>query len=45
MFIWVHVCLTTVIGKPCWLEVERGADVEDVRVTALAQVGNAELGG
>ena len=31
------------VGKPRGFEVERGADVEDVRVTALAKVGNAEF--
>ncbi len=35
--------LTTVIGEPAWLQVERWADVEDVRVGALLHVRDAQL--
>ena len=35
--------LTTVVSKPEWLQVERRANVEDVGVTALLQVGDAQF--
>ena len=36
--------LTTVVAEPNWLHVERRTDVENVRVTALQQIGEAQLG-
>lgn len=39
--IWL---LTAVVGKPPWLHVEGRADVEDVGVPSLTQVGDTQLG-
>ena len=36
--------LTTVASEPPRLQVERWADVENVRVLALAEVGDTQLG-
>ena len=36
--------LTAMVSKPRWLHVEWRANVEDVRVTALKQVRDAQLG-
>lgn len=38
------VALTTVVFKPSWFKVEWWADVEDVRVSAIAEMRDAEFG-
>lgn len=38
------VTLTTVVFKPSWFKVEWWADVEDVRVSAIAEMRDTEFG-
>ena len=36
--------LTTVVFKPSWFKVEWWADIEDVRVSAIAEMRDTEFG-
>lgn len=38
------VTLTTVVFKPSWFKVEWWADIEDVRVSAIAEMRDTEFG-